>query len=174
MLEWLGQIMDTLGKFFPRMVIVRATQAGVRWRRGKHVKPLQPGLHWFWPITTEVEVIVTARQTLNLPPQTLMTQDKVKLATSAVLVYSVYDIVRAIGQQNWDVDGTASDIAQAAVVEVISSTPYDELTTEIVGKVEKRLTATAGKRLRRYGVRVHRCALTDLAECRVFRLIQNA
>ena len=170
--SWFGQILDAVGTLIPRRLIIRATQGGVKWT-GKRVKALKPGFHWYWPVITEVEVIVTARQTLNLPPQTLMTQDRVKLAVSAVIVYSVYDVVRAIGEVNWDVTGTASDIAQAAVVEVISSTAFCDVSSGVTGEIEKRLTSTARRRLNRYGVRVHRCALTDLAECRVVRLIQN-
>lgn len=170
---WFGQIMESLGKFVPRLLIVRATQGGVKWRWGKTPKALKPGIHWYWPLVSEVEVIVTARQSLNLPPQTLTTNDGRKLVVSAVVVYSVYDIVRAIGQVNWDVVTTASDIAQAAIVEVISSTDYQSLANGVTEDVEKRLTMTAAKRLRRYGVKVHRCAVTDLAECRVIRLIQN-
>lgn len=171
--EWLGQIIEALGKFIPRLLTVRATHGGVKWVRGHKVRPLKPGLHVYWPITTDTEVIVTARQTLNLPPQTVMTKDLVKLVVSAVAIYSISDVVQAIGHMNWDVDGTVGDISQAAVMEVITSTDYATVTAEVVGSVEQRLTKTAAKRLRRYGVRIHRCALTDLSQCSVIRLIQN-
>jgi hypothetical protein len=42
----------------------RRPNRGVKWVRGKHIKPLDPGWHIYWPLFTEVEVIVTARQTL--------------------------------------------------------------------------------------------------------------
>jgi hypothetical protein len=45
------------------ILIIRATHGGVKWVRGKRIKALGPGLHIWWPLTTEVEVIVTARQT---------------------------------------------------------------------------------------------------------------
>lgn len=171
--EWLGQLIEALGKFIPRLLIVRTTHGGVKYVMGRKVKALKPGLHIYWPITTDTELIVTARQCLNLPPQTVTTKDRVKLVVSAVAVYSINDVVQAIGHMNWDVDGTVGDITQAAVMEVITSMNFDTVTAEVVGSVEQRLTKTAAKRLRRYGVRVHRCALTDLAQCNVIRLIQN-
>ena len=35
------------------------------------IKALLPGLHFYWPLTTEIEVLVTARQTLAIPDQVL-------------------------------------------------------------------------------------------------------
>jgi hypothetical protein len=68
---WLGQLFETFYKFIPHILIVRATHGGVKWVRGRNVKALPSGLHWYWPLTTEVEVIVTARQTLAIPDQVL-------------------------------------------------------------------------------------------------------
>ena len=65
---WLNQLIEAVFRFCPRIVIVRATHAGVKWVHGWKVKAMPPGLHWYWPLTTEVEVLVTARQTLASRP----------------------------------------------------------------------------------------------------------
>ena len=66
---WLGQIFDAILSFVPRVLIVRATHGGVKWRHGSQVISMLSGLHVYWPLVTEIEIIVTARQTLSLPKQ---------------------------------------------------------------------------------------------------------
>ena len=70
---WLNQLVETFYRFFPHVLIVRATHGAVKWVKGKEIKALGPGLHIYWPLTTEVEVMVTARQTLAIPDQVLAT-----------------------------------------------------------------------------------------------------
>ena len=79
---WLGEIMNWFGKWFPRLLIVRSTHAGVRFRHGKKPEALMPGLRVYWPLVTEVDIIPTARQTHNLPTQALMTSDGKKVVVS--------------------------------------------------------------------------------------------
>ena len=110
---WLGEIMNWVGKWFPRLVIVRSTHAGVRFRHGKKPEALLPGLRVFWPLVTEVDVIPTARQTHNLPTQALTTSDGKKVVVSGVVVYRIKDIVATMAR-NWDVSDTLNDISMVA------------------------------------------------------------
>lgn len=172
---WLSQIFEAILKFFPRIVIVRATHGGVKWQCGSKVKPMLPGLHVYWPLTTDIEVIVTARQTIAIPSQVLTTQDDKKVVVQCVVVYKIRDIVKAIGAANWDVDSTMSDITQAAVVGVIARHTFRELLDSISDtSITTNLTAAVRKELRRFGVHVSRCKLVDFAECRVFKLVTSS
>jgi hypothetical protein len=49
------------------ILVIWATHGGVKWGREKHIKAVGPGWHLDWPLTTEVEVVVTARQTPAFP-----------------------------------------------------------------------------------------------------------
>lgn len=167
---WLNQLIEFLGSLIPRLLVIRATEGGVKWVRGSNVVPIGPGMHWYWPVCTEIETLVTARQTVNLQPQTLTTADRRKVVVGAVVVYRVRDVERAIGRINWDVEDTVGDIAQAAVVDVVRSSTLEEL---MEGDVEEWLTKECRQQLSRYGVFVSRAAFTDLAEARVFRLVQG-
>lgn len=169
--SWLGQIIEALGRLVPRLLIIRATHGGVRWLFGRYVKALSPGIHVYWPIITDVEVFVVARQTLNLPTQVLMTRDQREIVVGTLVVYRIKDVVLAAGQRNWDIDSTVADIAQAAVVEVIANSELPALQAGVAGDIEKMLTLTTRKRLRQFGVYVHRCAITDLSTCRTLKLI---
>ena len=169
--SWLSDIFNAILKFIPRPIIVRATHGGVKWRFGKYVKEMKPGWHWIWPLTTDYEIIVTARQTNHQPGQALSTKDKKQVVASVLVVFSVKNIVRAIGEQNWDVGTTVNDITQAAVVDVITRWNLDDLLENVSGRIKQELTDEVRKQLRMFGVYVHKVALTELSTCRVFKLI---
>ena len=47
-------------------------------------------------------MIVTARQTLAIPDQVMVTKDGKKVVVKTLVVYKIPDPVRAIGKLNWD------------------------------------------------------------------------
>lgn len=142
--------------------------------RGKNIKALGPGLHFWWPITTEVEVIVTARQTLAIPDQVMATKDGKKVVVKTLVVYRVPDVVQAIGKLNWDVDTTINDLTQSAVVRVVATHTYDEIMHGIADEsLTKTLTKETRRELRQFGVHITRAKLVDFAECRVFKLMTS-
>jgi len=169
---WLGDVMEWLGKLFPRLLIVRSTHAGVRFRHGKSPQPLPPGLRIYWPLVTEVEVIPTARQTHNLPTQALMTSDGKKVVVSGVVVYRVMDIVSTIAR-NWDVSDTINDISMVAITKIITTHTLEHLLHHLNDEVQEKLTRETRKKLRRYGVSVYLAAVTDFAECIVIKNISS-
>ena len=171
---WLNQLIETFYRFFPHILIVRATHGGVKWVRGKNIKPLSPGLHIYWPLTTEVEVMVTARQTLAIPDQVLATKDGKKVVVKTLVVYKIRDVVHAIGRVNWDVDATITDLTQSAVVRVVATHDYDEIMAGIRDEsLTKTLTKETRRELRQFGVHVTRCKLVDFADCKVFKLLTS-
>lgn len=171
-LGWLGQVFNAILSCFPHVLIVRATHGGVAWRRGKRIKALQPGLHIYWPLTTEIEVMATARQTGNIPSQVLTTADGKKAVVGVVVVYRINDVVKAFGETNWDVDSTVNDISQAAVVKSIAKYDYKEILGMIgAGTFDTVLTDETRKELGKFGVAIQQCKLTDFAECRVLKIM---
>lgn len=171
--SWLGEIIRWVGAFIPRLLIVRATERGVKWVHGKHVKAMQPGLHFYWPVVTEYTIRVVARQTLNMPAQTLITKDKKQVVVAGMVVYNVNDIVKAIGEQSWDVDNTVGDLTQAAIVGVVTNTNFDEL-SKLDDQIIDKLTDATRKKLKKFGVYIEKCFLTDFCTTQVIRIVQNA
>lgn len=171
-LSWIGELVSALGRLVPRLVIVRSTHGGVKWRRGHKIQKMAPGMHIFWPVTTEIDIIVTARQTINLPTQALTTKDGHQVVIGALVVYRIRDIIRAIGERNWDVDTTVADIGMAAVTGVVARATLAELRD--IEAIEEKLTAACRRQLRRFGVAVSRMRLTDNAQCRTFKVLGDA
>lgn len=127
-----------------------------------------PDLHVYWPVISE---IVTARQTLDLPRQVLLTKDRQQVVVGTLVVYRIRDIVRAIGERNWDVDTTVADITRAAITKVVNASALNELAD--TQAIEARLTKECRRQLRQLGVYVHRTALTDFSTCRVYKVLAD-
>jgi regulator of protease activity HflC (stomatin/prohibitin superfamily) len=171
---WLGQIFEAILKFVPRILIIRATHGGVRWRHGSDVRLMMPGLHMYWPLVTEIETIVTARQTLAIPDQVMATKDGKKVVVKTLVVYRIPDPVRAIGKLNWDVDTTINDLTQSAVAKVVAIHTYEEIMAGIRDEsLTKTLTKEVRRELRQFGVHITRCKLVDFADCKVFKLVTS-
>ena len=169
---WLGQLMEWFAKWFPRLIIVRLTHAGVRYRHGKKAEALMPGLRIYWPLVTEVEVIPTARQTHNLPTQALTTSDGKKVVVSGVVIYRIKDIVATMAR-NWDVSDTLNDISMVALTKIITTHTFDYLLQHLTDEVQDKITHETRKKLRMYGVSVFWAAITDFAECIVIKNISS-
>lgn len=164
--SWLGQIFEALLQFVPRRVIVRATEGGVKWSLWREPKEMRPGIRFYWPLITDVEVTVVARQSFNTPREPLQTADGVEVVAGGVVVYSINDIVQAIGKLNWSPEDTAQDIVQAVLASVITSHSHEYILSELSGKIENEITDKCRKQLRKYGVYVERAGLCAFSSTR--------
>ncbi len=169
---WIGRLIEWFGAFIPRWKIIRSTHAGVRFKKGVP-SAIEPGrIIWYWPVTTEVEIIPVARQTHNLPTQSLTTRDGKKIVIGGVVVYSIKDIVKAIAD-NWDVSATINDITMCAITQVITKHDFQYLQDNLSDAVQQALTEETRKKLAVYGVRVYRTAITDFSIAVIIRNIGN-
>jgi regulator of protease activity HflC (stomatin/prohibitin superfamily) len=173
---WLGQIFEAMLQFIPRLVIVRNTHQAVKWKPGGKVVPIAQGRRtWYWPWLTEIDTIVVARQTLNLATQCLMTSDHKTIVVGGFIVYHINDVVKAIGERNWDVESTVSDITMSAILESVMQEELDYLMSSVAegidGEFNKALTDNSRKQLRQFGVYVDRAGLTDFSTCRVHKIL---
>jgi hypothetical protein len=68
-LEWLNQLMQWLGMWFPRIVLVKRTHEGVKFTTRGRVGVYPPGLYCYWPITTEFKTVSTRQRTTEVAAQ---------------------------------------------------------------------------------------------------------
>lgn len=168
---WIGDILRWFVHFLPHMGICRATHGGVKFVRGKHIKPIKPGLYFWWPAVTETVIVPAARQSVNLAPQSLTTKDYETVVVSVVLVFTITDLVKALGR-SWDVDSTVEEVGGAAAVEVVANRRWQTLHRDLAnGEASKELVKRAKALLRPYGVNVLKGQFTDCAVHTVIRTI---
>lgn len=169
---WVGRLVEWFAAFVPRWKVIRSTHGGVKFRRGGQTIEVKPGICWYWPAFTELEVIPVARQTHNLPTQSLTTKDGKRIVVGGVVVYSIKDVVKAIAE-SWDVSATINDITMTAITHVITKHDFAYLQDNIAEAVQLALTKETRKKLDVYGVRVYRTAITDFSQAVIIRNIGN-
>lgn len=167
---WIGSIVEWFGNFIPRVKIVRSTHGGLRFRRGKIVREIKPGLCVYLPLITEVEIIPVARQTHNLPSQSLLTKDGKQVVVGGVVVYAVKDVVACLSR-NWDVSATIDDVTMCCISTIITTHDLEYLLANLTTTVQTALTKETRRKLSPFGVRVYRTALTDFSTCLVVKNI---
>lgn len=172
-LDWIGQIADWIGRFIPRWEIVDTTQGAVKFVKGARVVALGPGIHWFWPITTTFVKHPTARQATDLRAQTLCTTDDRSIVVGGMVVYEITDI-EAILARTYEPDDTIKDVALSAIHDVCCQKSWGELrAAQRAGELDKELRREVARELNRFGVKVLKTTLTDLALCRVLKLVTS-
>ena len=165
---WIGSIAEWVGQFVPALVHVQSNYAGVKFVRSK-TKVLQPGIHVYWPVTSSVLQYPTARQTLNLPAQFLLTADERVIMASVTVVFTIDDIEKAI-VDTWDFNDTIRDVAQGAAKLAVCKRQFAELVKD-TAKVDNELAKKIRSAVKPYGVAVENAFLTDFAPARVHRIV---
>jgi len=166
-LDWLGYLIEWIGKLFPRVALIRATQGGVKFKWGRKVVEVKPGITIYWPIVTELVTVPTVRQSFNVVTQSLQTKDGVPVAAGVVLIYYVADVLISLSKTH-NVEEVVSDVAQTSLYEFVSKRTLDEIQRD-----EHGLTRIAQRKLRKYGIRVKQVGFTDFTQCRAINLIGN-
>lgn len=115
-----------------------------------------------------MDIIPIARQTQTLPAQSLLTKDGKQVGVAGVVIYSISDTVATLSK-NFDTTDTIGDVAMTAITQVITQHAFDYLLENLTGAVQAELTSVTRKKLRPYGVRVFRAAITDFSRCLVIK-----
>ena len=76
--------------------VINQYERGVRFRFGKFVGVLQPGLRWIIPIVERIEKVDIRVITIDIPSQEVMTEDNVPIKVNGVVFFRVTDADKAI------------------------------------------------------------------------------
>jgi regulator of protease activity HflC (stomatin/prohibitin superfamily) len=120
-----------------RRVTVHETEVGLRYRRGKFERLLEPGGYWLLGSGLRVDRIDVRRRLMVVASQEVLTSDSVQLRMSTVVAYRVVDAPRAAH----DVESYEQELHVA--VQLALRTIVGEATAEEL--LEKRLD---GERLK--------------------------
>jgi regulator of protease activity HflC (stomatin/prohibitin superfamily) len=169
---WIGQIFQTLLRFFPWLVIVPATSAGVAFVRGRRIKEWQPGLHWYWPLVTTYKIMMTVRQTQRIQSKVIMTKDLKTVTVGALVTYVVDDIVSALVKIA-DLPSDIIERSQGAILAEVGERTLEEIQRDRVA-FSLALTARVGEALNGYGVQILQAQLSEFAPCRAIAINGHA
>ena len=176
-LAWIGQVVEWIGRWIPRLTILNTTFGGVcytgHWRKEMTVTAHGPGLLVWWPLRTELATYPIVRQTDDLRTQTFATSDDKTVAAAGLVTYELSDILLLL-PRTFEPQKLIREVSLTAIHDVCCRMSWDELKDEQRrGTLETKLRNAARRQLEEYGVRVLRVQLTDLAPARVLKVIQT-
>lgn len=166
--------------WIPRVLIVRSTHGGVQWKTKltdddaePEVIELKPGLHWYWPLTSDIDLIVTARRPVDIPTMSLLTKDGKSVIVSAAVVFRINDVIKALGEKNWDVDSTLVDVTQSVIFNAVRSRTFAELLDQPTALLNE-LTENTKKGVSKFGILVESVLAKDFDASRTYRILGDA
>lgn len=172
-LAWIGQVAEWIGQWVPRWVILAPTRGGVKYVRGREVHILGPGIHFYWPVMTELATYPVARQADDLRSQTLVTTDDKTIVVGGMVVYCVRDLSRLL-PTTYQPEQAIKDITLTSIHNVCCRMSWAELKDEQrKGTLDTKLKNAAKRQLEDYGVEVLKVQLTDLAPAQIYRVMQS-
>lgn len=167
--NFLNDIFQWLGQWFPRWDLLLPTEGGIKFRPEGEVIELEPGeIYWYWPVTSQVITIDTNRQTLTFG-QRLTTKDGISVQVNTVIAFTVWNVELAIVGTK-DFEDTVGEIAQKLTIRPIMSRTFEQ-TREDMGEsneMRNEITRGAKKLLRGYGLDVEDGYVCDFTKTTVF------
>lgn len=163
LLGWLGQFVEFVFKFVPRVRVVPCNERGVRYIRGGKPTEVLPGITWYWPWCTTLTVHHASRCVLPIPAISVETKDGVAIAVGAILVYHISDVV-TYDADNFNAEENLAEAATGLLRDAVSSLGWDQLRAEATDgtRLASMLRRRMEEPLARYGVKVESCRPNDL------------
>lgn len=169
-LNVLGQVLQTLINFFPRLKIIPVWMSVILFVRGKNVKVYnggETGLVWYWPLWTTYFQCATNRQVLDLNEEPVMTSDGKSCLVAGVITYNVADPYKYL-VENYDADENIAEVASASLRAVVIQNEFEHIQdSEYRDDIEETLTEECADILKDFGVVVERVRITSFAPTRV-------
>lgn len=156
-----------LGKDILPFVIVEQWNEAIVLRFGKYHRLIKPGIHLKIPFFDSVWETETITQSIDMNPQSITTADSKNIVVKAIIRFSVVDTKTYVTSIMKPHD-VLVDTTQGMIREIIEETRWYDL----VG-IDKQLTTEVGKFMKRWGIKVEKVTLTDLAEIPSYRVIMN-
>lgn len=172
LLGWLGDFVQFVFSFVPRIRIVRCDQLGVRRVMGREATQVNPGVWWYWPWCTDIEAMWVERQSILVQPITVETSDGVRVAIGCAVTYRIVDPVK-YRVKNFDADSNMGEVAMAGLREIVTVHTAKELasSSQEGTRFGDKLARRMGKDLEPFGIEVLSCRPTDQVRIdRAFRL----
>ena len=140
--------------------IVKEYESGVKFRFGKFVKVLRPGIRLVIPIIHEYKKIDLRTITQDVPEQKCITKDNVTITINAVVYYRVFDAKIAVLEVK-DAFFAVTQLAQTTLRNSLGGFKLDELLSnlKVISREIKEIVDTETDP---WGIKVEKVEIKDI------------
>lgn len=135
-------------------------ETGLKFRLGKFVGRMEPGLHLMIPIVTSMMRIDTRIRNRDLPAQMVITADSVTVMIDAVVYYRVVDPEKAaLNVENYEL--AIKDRAKVVLRDIVGETTLDNV-LEHREEISAKVRVAVEQFVAQWGLHVELIALQDI------------
>ena len=140
---------------------VNQYERGIKFRLGKFVKIMNPGLNLVIPIIESYRKVDIRTKVIDVPEQEAITKDNVSIKINAVLYFHVFDASKAVLEvENYIY--AASQLAQTTMRNAVGAISLDELLSERE-KISTNICQVIDKATDPWGLKVENVELKDIS-----------
>lgn len=161
-------LIERFFRLFVWWITVAPWEEAVRVRAGKHVRRLDPGLHFKVPVIDRIYLQTTRRRVSGMPVQTLTSADGVTITLAAVLGYQITDLLK-LYQTLHHAESTLRNLAMAAMADFVQGHRAEDCTP---GAIQAYAARNVG--IERYGLGAPEVWLVMFARVRTHRFIMDS
>ena len=145
---------------FSGIRIIFEYKRAIKFRFGKYIKTLQPGLRWIIPIIETIQVVDIRVITFNIDSQEVMTEDNVPCSIDGVVFFKIKDPEKAVLEVE-QYKFAITQLAQAALRDVCGKVELDTILSkrEEMGKNIKEIVEHETKE---WGIEISDVKIKDI------------
>jgi regulator of protease activity HflC (stomatin/prohibitin superfamily) len=167
MSEFLRSLLSGVRRLRP-FAVVGPWEQGVRIRFGKTAALLYPGFHLIIPILDRVLIHGAQRRTVNIPMQTVTTQDGAPITIAGACAYTIKNLLTLYKELHCPDDAVIS-FSQGAIAKFVTGRPVANVDpAKIAEFVVKEIDLT------RYGLSQIEVFITDMVRVKTYRIINDS
>jgi len=140
--------------------IVKEYESGVKFRFGKYVRTLKPGIRLVIPIVHEYKKIDLRTITQDVPEQKCITKDNVTITINAVVYYRVFDAQKAVLEVK-NAYYAVTQLAQTTLRNAIGGVKLDELLSNLK-VISKEIKEIVDMETDPWGIKVEKVEIKDI------------
>lgn len=165
-------LLTSLSKLSPiRFRTVYSFQQGVKFRFGRDIRLLHPGMYWHWNLVETIMVNDTTEEVVDTDIQTCTTADGVSVCLSASIRYRKYSL-RMMWNNVQDFDSSLGNLAEGIIATALREWNYEDA-LEAIPDLEEEITKSLRTQVSRWGVELKDCKITNFAKARTIRLFSD-
>jgi regulator of protease activity HflC (stomatin/prohibitin superfamily) len=156
---------------------VNVNERAVKFVRGKDPIFLEPGLHWWLPLTTTCEKFSVLKDATEFEPVVVPDRNGKPIAIGFAVIWHIAaeDTIKAATTTD-DHTAMVGEIGESLLPPLVLRYSFDELRARIRGggnmkTINDMLTEEARGLLSEYGITVDRCRINFVSPARVLKLI---